>query len=90
MNDEYSAWDVCCEGHFEDSQMYDAVTGDRYSFVGATNGDTIRDTDASSEDYSMPYIYASFSWSHCVDDGVDFQAKFDELKLAAADLSLTS
>ena len=79
----YDEWDLCCYGHFENDQMFDPVSGDRTIFVGATNGETIFGTDPTSKHYSMPYIYASFSWDHCVDEGYDFQAKLEELFAAS-------
>jgi len=58
----------CCYGHYESDQMYDGLKGDMSTY-GPTNKETQDQTDASSaETYTMPYIYDSFSWSHCEED----------------------
>lgn len=61
------AADSCCYGHYERDQMLDAVTGDRWSYIGETNYEILSATNASSKSYSMPYIYDKLSWSHCSD-----------------------
>lgn len=74
----------CCVGHFEYSQMYDAVTGDRSNFVGLTNGEVLTKTDPTSNDYSMTYIYADFDWSHCYE--ADHLTNFDALFLSMSQI----
>lgn len=49
--------------------MLDFTSGDKNKFVGDTNGVTIKATDPTSQSYSVPYIYDSFSWDHCEDLG---------------------
>ena len=56
---------VVVVGHFEDSRLLDAVSGDRYATYGPTNAEVLSGTDPRSEAYNMPYIYAHLSWSHC-------------------------
>eukprot|EP01038_Epipyxis_sp_PR26KG_P015305 gene15305-20622_t len=63
-------YDYCCYGHFEDSRLLNAITGDRFSYFGPTNGEVLKSVDPRREDYSAPYIYDQFSWSHCSDDFV--------------------
>jgi len=58
----------CCYGHYEDSQLLDAISGDRSTYYGPTNGDLMRGTDPRLETYSMSYIYDSFDWDHCSGD----------------------
>lgn len=55
----------CCYGHYEFDQLMDFVSGNRSQGVGPTNSEVMVGTDASSGDYSMPYIYSHFEWSHC-------------------------
>jgi hypothetical protein len=66
--DSYGYYDECCDGHYEDSQLLDPIAGDRYSYTGPTNGETLAATDPRSSSYSVPYIYQHFSWSHCSND----------------------
>jgi len=66
----------CCYGHYEDDQMLDFVSGNRSSHTGWTNGRVVKAMDPrSSGEYSMPYIYDSFSWNHCsaLSSGYDFK-----------------
>lgn len=53
---------TCCDGHFEYSQLLDAVSGDRFSYYGPTNREVLDATDPRLEGYSMPYIYENFKW----------------------------
>lgn len=55
----------CCYGHFEDDRMLD-ISGSGY--FGPTNSAVLLATDPRYDTYSMPYIYDSFSWSHCEED----------------------
>jgi len=70
INDEFGYHDYCCYGHFEDSQLLNAITGDRFTFVGETNADILKATDPRRKDYSMPYIYDKFTWDHCKDQDI--------------------
>ena len=48
--------------------------------VGYTNAEVIAMTDASSENYGMPYIYDSFNWEHCSEDFYGMlQQQFDNV-----------
>lgn len=60
-------YDQCCYGHYEDDQMLDFISGDRYSRYGPTNRAIMDDTDPTSQDYAMRYIYDNFEWEHCED-----------------------
>lgn len=62
--------DFCCYGHFEFDQFLDFISGNRSQFTGPTNAEIMSAMDASSSDYSMPYIYSDFDWTHC---GMDFE-----------------
>ena len=64
----------CCYGHYEFDQLMDFVTGNKSVGVGPTNAEVMTATDASSADYSMPYIYSDFEWSHCSTDFEDLAA----------------
>jgi hypothetical protein len=55
----------CCYGHYEDSQLLDAISGDPKTFYGPTNGEVMAATDPRLDSYSMSYIYDSFEWTHC-------------------------
>jgi hypothetical protein len=74
-------WSECCYGHFEDSQMLDFTSGNRSHHFGDTNAKVMGLTDPTSLDYGMPYIYDSFTWTHCSDApiGLDFDAKLREM-----------
>jgi len=76
---DFGQWSSCCYGHYQDDQMLDAPNNDRYSFVGPTNREVHDGTNPTSSDYSMPYIYDGFSWSHCLESGYDFDALIDGL-----------
>ena len=58
----------CCIGHYEDDAFPDWVQGNLTPGVGLTNKQYLEQTDATSANYAMPYIYDGFSWSHCGDD----------------------
>lgn len=70
-------FDECCYGHFENDQLLDFETGDKASGVGPTNKKLLADIDASSNDYSVSYIYDDFTWSHCSTS--DFASLFTSL-----------
>lgn len=61
-------WPACCYGHYESDQLLDFVNADKDAGTGATNKQVLSDTDPTSTDYGMPYIYDSFSWDHCSED----------------------
>jgi hypothetical protein len=65
---EKDYYEDCCYGHFEDDRLLNAISGNRFDKVGPTNGDVLKSTDPRLSTYSMPYIYDSFSWSHCDED----------------------
>ena len=60
--------DACCYGHHLSDQMlsYDATTGQTL-YVGPTNEEVLVMGDPTSDTYAMPYIYSTFTWSHCDD-----------------------
>jgi len=58
----------CCYGHYENDQLMDWISPNRYAGTGPTNRETVDGIDASSADYSMSYIYDSFAWDHCEED----------------------
>jgi hypothetical protein len=58
---------TCCDGHYENSQLLNAITGNRFDYYGLTNREVLNATDPRLESYSMNYIYDSFEWSHCKD-----------------------
>ena len=60
--------EACCYGHYEGDQLLDWITPNKNAGTGETNRETMDATDASSADYSMPYIYDSFAWDHCDED----------------------
>lgn len=63
------AYDVnCCYGHHEDDRAFDFINGNRSNYVGESNGEILTATDPRSREYTMPYIYDSFTWSHCDED----------------------
>jgi len=72
----------CCYGHYENDQMFDAVSGSRDVKVGPTNREVLDATDPRKSTYSMPYIYDSFRWPHCVDQGLDFDALLEQMAAA--------
>ena len=74
---EKDYYDGCCYGHYEFDQLLDFTIGNKSSGIGQTNSQALSDTDASSGDYAMPYIYAHFEWTHCDED---FEALAAELK----------
>jgi len=63
---DYDYYDECCQGHFENDQLLDFVSGDRYKGYGYTNKEALDMTNPTS--YSMPYIYDNFQWDHCDED----------------------
>jgi len=67
-------YSTCCDGHFEDSKLLNAISGDRYDYFGPTNGEVLAATDPRSHGYDMPYIYDSFEWSHCDGTSSDIAA----------------
>jgi hypothetical protein len=69
---DFGEWDSCCYGHYQDDQMLDAPNSNRYSFIGPTNREIHDGTNPTNPDYSMIYIYDSFSWEHCVKEDYDF------------------
>jgi len=79
--DAYSArgyYADCCYGHYENDQMLDFVSGNRSLHTGWTNGRVVKALDPrSSGEYSVNYVYDSFSWSHCAALSSDYD--FDAL-----------
>ena len=61
----------CCSGHYRDDGIIDYVSGNKSNSIGLTNQEVIDFTDPTNKDYGMPYIYDSFSYSHCTDDDFD-------------------
>jgi len=78
---EYGAkgyYDDCCYGHYEDSQLLNWIDADKGSGYGPTNGDVLTQTDPTSKDYAMTYIYDDLKWSHCSASS-DFSTLFTQL-----------
>lgn len=73
-------FDSCCYGHRETDRMLDAISGNRFAYVGLTNGEVLSMGDPRSESYSMPYIYDNFDWSHCETNGYHFMTLLDTMK----------
>jgi hypothetical protein len=48
--------------------MYNGIVSSKKVYYGQTNAEIIAATDARSSDYSVNYIYDTFSWDHCGDD----------------------
>jgi hypothetical protein len=67
-NDTLDYYDECCYGHYENDQLLDFVNGDKGKGYGLTNRQVMLDTDPTSKDYAMSYIYDSFTWEHCDED----------------------
>jgi hypothetical protein len=63
--------DICCYGHNQEDRWLDFVTPDRDQYIGLTNIEVMLATNPYSEDYSMPYIYDTFSYGHCTNHDVD-------------------
>lgn len=69
---------VCCYGHFGSSQLLDHINGDADQYIGDTNNAIIESSNANSDEYTMPYIYDSFAWTHCKSVGVDLDATIED------------
>ena len=77
----------CCAGHFGEDQLFDFESGDRGLSYGATNSQILADSDPTSDDYAVPYIYDNFDWSHCSKlAGYDIKSKMTELFENTTDL----
>jgi len=72
----------CCYGHHLSDKILDYVTGERYSYIGITNGDVMLSLNPRSSSYSLPYIYEHFMWPHCEAAGVSIAQLIDELQSA--------
>jgi Common central domain of tyrosinase len=57
----------CCYGHYEYDQMLDYENADENGRIGSTNHEILVATNPVSQEYTMPYVYDGFSWSHCDD-----------------------
>jgi len=66
--DSKDYYSKCCYGHFAYDQMLDFTTGNASQGFGPTNFRTLRDTDPTSDNYAMTYIYDDFDWDHCDED----------------------
>ena len=80
-------WDSCCYGHYADDQLLDASTGNKDAGYGMTNREVHLATDPTSENYTMPYIYSDFDWSHCNLAGLDFTDLLTEMSIKVTDTS---
>jgi len=58
----------CCLGHFENDGFLDFVSADKRSTFGMSNKDQLKGTHPGANSYTMPYIYDSFTWSHCASE----------------------
>lgn len=77
--DAFDYYDYCCYGHYEYDQLMDAATNNKFAGYGQTNREVHTASDPTSLNYSMPYIYADFDWSHCNLVGLDFTALLEEM-----------
>lgn len=68
----------CCYGHYQYDQMLNALTGHKQEHWGQTNDEILKGVNPASRDYSMPYIYDSFTWDHCLSVDVDFSSLLDD------------
>jgi len=67
-DDTYAYHEDCCYGHYETDQLMDWTTGNTNKGFGPTNKQTLKDTDPSSKNYAVEYIYDNFDFSHCLSD----------------------
>lgn len=65
---KFGEFPLCCKGHMEHDQMLDFVSRNKTLGFGYTNREIMLQTDAGSASYTMPYVYDSFTWSHCDSD----------------------
>jgi hypothetical protein len=61
-------YDDCCLGHYENDATLNFVTGVKSEQWGETNREILDATDPTSDTYSMPYMFDSFTWDHCEED----------------------
>jgi hypothetical protein len=71
--------DSCCQGHYADDQLMITDDAGNIEYVGLTNTEMLAAVDPTSEAYSVPYIYSTFSWNHCSGIGVDIEGLLDTL-----------
>lgn len=70
-------FDDCCYGHYEKDQLLDFVNADKSKGYGLSNKQILADSDPTSDDYAVNYIYNDFTWSHC--SNIDFEGLFNQL-----------
>lgn len=89
---ERDYYDDCCYGHFEHDRLLDGVSGDRYTYVGASNAEALAAADPRSAAYSNPYVYDKFSWDHCTKNDIEAQlnALYSEMQNTASPSSSSS
>ena len=78
-SDSIESTKSCCLGHFENDGMLDWISGNNTRTIGTTNGQYLLESDPTSSDYPLPYIYSSFSWSHCSSTNSDIDATIQDL-----------
>lgn len=80
VEDQYNE---CCTGHYEDDKFPNYVMGNlSLDGIGLTNREYLSLTDPTRSDYGMPYIYDSFTWSHCGEgEGEDVDDLLESLYL---------
>jgi hypothetical protein len=78
---------ACCNGHYNYSQLMQVDdTGTMY-YTGATNAEMLEAMDPTSESYSVPYIYSTFSWKHCEEGkGIDIDGLLEEFNNGTIDI----
>ena len=74
-NTNRDVYSECCYGHYIDDQLLDFVNADKSSGFGETNRNMMINTNPSTIDYKMPYIYDGFEWDHCQVDLVSILKK---------------
>eukprot|EP01038_Epipyxis_sp_PR26KG_P009550 gene9550-12862_t len=69
-------WSTCCDGHYSYSRFCDAISGNRYEYIGQSNEEIFKISDPRSKNYTLPYIYDNFKWNHCSEN---FEEKLNTL-----------
>lgn len=75
----FGYYEHCCYGHYQDDQILDASSGDRFSGIGPTNREMMTWTNPTTMNYTMGYVYDGFTWDHCSSTGYDIVALLDTL-----------
>jgi hypothetical protein len=79
LSDDVAYHSECCLGHYENDGFLDFENQRNNVTVGITNRAILDAIDPRSMDYSVPYIYEHFSWSHCSGAHGDVDATLSDL-----------